>query len=94
MAAYSYRKTDALIVPVASLGDEISVFPDEKKLKKFCLENGADIVLIKEAVGKQCFFGKKDGRTAFPRGSPGGAARDLNLNWRWKNVQGEDRQVF
>ena len=35
-----------LIVPVASLQEEITLFPDEGMLKEFCLANGIDIVLI------------------------------------------------
>lgn len=41
-----------LIVPVNTFEKEISVFPDEKELKEFCLANGIDIILIfsKEAA--------------------------------------------
>lgn len=35
-----------LIVPVRNFKDEISVFPNEKTLKTFCLQNGIDIILI------------------------------------------------
>ncbi len=35
-----------LIVPVASLADEISVFPDEAQLKAFCEAQHIDIILI------------------------------------------------
>ena len=35
-----------LIVPVAGLQAEIKVFPDERRLRDFCKEIGADIVLI------------------------------------------------
>ncbi len=35
-----------LIIPVAHLADEISVFPDEARLKAFCETQGVDIVLI------------------------------------------------
>ena len=35
-----------LIVPVSSLQNEIDLFPDEKSLKKFCLANDIDIILI------------------------------------------------
>jgi len=35
-----------LIVPVATLNDEINVFPNEKNLKNFCLQNKIDIILI------------------------------------------------
>ena len=35
-----------LIVPLCDLATEISVFPDERQLKQFCAENGADIILI------------------------------------------------
>ena len=35
-----------LIVPITALDDEIHVFPDELKLKGFCLNNRVDIVLI------------------------------------------------
>lgn len=35
-----------LIVPVAHLADEISVFPDEARLKAFCEAQGIDIILI------------------------------------------------
>ncbi|HEX2947096.1 MAG TPA: PhzF family phenazine biosynthesis isomerase [Clostridia bacterium] len=34
-----------LIVPVSNLKDEIGMFPDEKKLKDFCLANNIDIIL-------------------------------------------------
>ncbi len=35
-----------LIVPIASLTDEISVYPDEPALKAFCESAGIDIILI------------------------------------------------
>jgi len=35
-----------LIVPLVNLDDEISVFPNEQRLKDFCLNNGIDIILI------------------------------------------------
>lgn len=35
-----------LIVPIASLADEISVYPDEPSLKAFCESAGIDIILI------------------------------------------------
>ncbi|MEI7883813.1 MAG: PhzF family phenazine biosynthesis isomerase [Clostridia bacterium] len=35
-----------LIVPIVTLADEINVFPNEQKLKKFCLDNSLDIILI------------------------------------------------
>ncbi len=35
-----------LIVPLNDYKLEISLFPDEKKLKEFCLDNGIDIILI------------------------------------------------
>ncbi len=35
-----------LIVPIASLDDEISVYPDEPALKAFCESAGIDIILI------------------------------------------------
>lgn len=35
-----------LIVPISTLEDEINIFPDEQILKKFCIYNGIDIVLI------------------------------------------------
>lgn len=35
-----------LIIPIASLEDEINTFPNEQMLKNFCLNNGIDIVLI------------------------------------------------
>lgn len=35
-----------LIVPLATLADEINVFPDEQRLKSFCLANKLDIILI------------------------------------------------
>lgn len=35
-----------LIVPVKSLADEISVYPDEPQLKAFCEANNIDIILI------------------------------------------------
>ena len=37
---------NTLIVPLANLEQETHVFPDEQKLKAFCLENGIDIILI------------------------------------------------
>ena len=33
-------------VPIANLGLEISMSPDEQKLKEFCLAQGIDIVLV------------------------------------------------
>jgi PhzF family phenazine biosynthesis protein len=35
-----------LIIPIASLEDEINIFPKEQLLKDFCLNNGIDIILI------------------------------------------------
>ena len=35
-----------LIVPLAGLADVLSTWPDEPELKKFCLGNGIDIILI------------------------------------------------
>ena len=35
-----------LTVPLVHLDDGISVFPDERRLKEFCLHHGIDIVLI------------------------------------------------
>jgi PhzF family phenazine biosynthesis protein len=35
-----------LIIPIASLEDEIKLFPNEQILKNFCLVNGIDIILI------------------------------------------------
>lgn len=42
-----------LIVPLRDLPTEISVFPDEQKLKRFCLDNAVDIILIFSAETKQ-----------------------------------------
>jgi PhzF family phenazine biosynthesis protein len=35
-----------LIVPIRSFEKEISIYPNEKKLKEFCLNNEVDIILI------------------------------------------------
>ncbi|MCL1822803.1 MAG: PhzF family phenazine biosynthesis isomerase [Oscillospiraceae bacterium] len=35
-----------LIIPIAAFQDEINIFPNEQILKKFCLNNGIDIILI------------------------------------------------
>jgi len=35
-----------LIVPVSQLEKEVSVFPDQAKLREFCINNGVDIILI------------------------------------------------
>ena len=35
-----------LIVPIATLQDEINIFPNEENLKVFCLNNQVDIILI------------------------------------------------
>ena len=35
-----------LIIPITFLKDEIKIFPNEQILKKFCLMNGIDIILI------------------------------------------------
>ncbi len=35
-----------LLIPVSKLDKEISVFPDEVKLREFCIKNGIDIILI------------------------------------------------
>jgi PhzF family phenazine biosynthesis protein len=47
---YSLDKINAglstLIVPIASLQDEISIFPNETALKAFCEQNEIDIILI------------------------------------------------
>lgn len=46
-----------LIVPLNDYETEISIFPDEKQLKKFCLDNGIDIVLIfSEETGQAGFM--------------------------------------
>jgi PhzF family phenazine biosynthesis protein len=37
---------NTLIVPLADLKTEISIFPDERRLKAFCIGNGIDIVLV------------------------------------------------
>ena len=42
-----------LIVPLRGLTTEVSVFPDEKALKGFCQEQGADILLIFCAEAQQ-----------------------------------------
>ncbi len=35
-----------LIVPIATLDDEIHMFPDEQQVKAFCIHNDIDIVLV------------------------------------------------
>ncbi|MFB0919351.1 MAG: PhzF family phenazine biosynthesis isomerase [Oscillospiraceae bacterium] len=49
-ATYPIDMIDAglrtLIVPIATLKDEINIFPDELILKEFCLDNQIDIILI------------------------------------------------
>lgn len=35
-----------LIVPISNLKDEVNIFPNEQKLKKFCMDNDIDIILI------------------------------------------------
>jgi PhzF family phenazine biosynthesis protein len=35
-----------LIIPIATLKDEINIFPNEQSLKNFCLKNEIDIILI------------------------------------------------
>ena len=35
-----------LIVPIAKLNDEVSVYPEMEGLERFCLRNGIDIILI------------------------------------------------
>jgi len=35
-----------LIIPIADFKDEINTFPDEQRLKDFCLSSGIDIILI------------------------------------------------
>jgi PhzF family phenazine biosynthesis protein len=49
-SAYPIEIIDAglktLITPIATLDDEFNVFPDEQKLKQFCLNNNLDIILI------------------------------------------------
>ena len=35
-----------LIVPIKNINDEINIFPNEQKLKTFCLNNEVDIILI------------------------------------------------
>lgn len=48
--AYKVEVIDAglktLIVPIKTLSKEISVYPQEKVLKHFCMEQGIDIILI------------------------------------------------
>lgn len=48
--SYSIDLIDAglrtLIVPLVNLDNEITVFPNEQRLKDFCLNNGLDIILI------------------------------------------------
>ena len=45
-----------LIVPLNNYNLEISIFPDEKQLKRFCIDKGIDIVLI---------FTKETGQAGF-----------------------------
>jgi len=47
-----------LIVPINSLKEEINIFPAEQELKKFCINNEIDIILIysSETDNKQCFI--------------------------------------
>jgi PhzF family phenazine biosynthesis protein len=35
-----------LIVPISALSNEVSIFPDERRLKNFSLENDIDVILI------------------------------------------------
>lgn len=35
-----------LLVPITSLQEEINMFPDEQKLKQFCLKTNIDIILV------------------------------------------------
>ena len=37
---------NTLIVPIKTLEDEISMYPDEQRLREFCLKQGIDIVLV------------------------------------------------
>jgi len=41
-----YAGLATLIVPITTLYDEINIFPHEQNLKKFCLDNKIDIILI------------------------------------------------
>lgn len=35
-----------LIIPISDLETEVSLYPNEERLKEFCLDNGIDIILI------------------------------------------------
>ncbi|MDF2674599.1 MAG: phenazine biosynthesis protein PhzF family, partial [Clostridiales bacterium] len=44
-----------LIIPISQFEKEVSIFPNEAQLKKFCIDKGIDIILIfsKEASSRE-----------------------------------------
>ncbi|NLB52818.1 MAG: PhzF family phenazine biosynthesis protein [Syntrophomonadaceae bacterium] len=94
---YSIDLIDAglatLIVPVATLADEINVFPQEQKLKRFCLENELDIILIfstevedKKNIAHTRVFAPKFGYLEDPATGSGNSAFAYYMlkNGMWK----------
>lgn len=97
-----------LIVPLASLRDEITLFPDERVLKKFCLANDIDIVLIyslevenSASKAHTRVFAPKFGYLEDPATGSGNSAFGYymlkNNLWRGENIsieQGGQDRVF
>lgn len=86
-----------LIVPVVSLPHEINVFPNEQRLKKFCLDNKIDIVLIfstevkdKKNIAHTRIFAPKFGYLEDPATGSGNSAFGYymlkNNMWKGENV--------
>jgi PhzF family phenazine biosynthesis protein len=79
-----------LIVPISSFEKEISIYPNEKKLKEFCLINELDIILIfsKNAANSNCIahtrvFAPKFGYLEDPATGSGNSAF---ANYLFKNA--------
>lgn len=86
-----------LIIPIVSLSDEINIFPDEERLKEFCLNNNIDIILIfskevrnSENVAHTRVFAPKFGYLEDPATGSGNSAFGYymlkNSMWEGDNI--------
>lgn len=97
-----------LLVPIEKLADEVSIYPEEERLKEFCLDAGIDIILAYcfETSKPECFahsrvFAPKFGYLEDPATGTGNSAFGYLMynNGTWKGEpiiieQGGDNRVF
>ena len=97
-----------LIVPIEKYQDEINIFPDEKRLKKFCINNSIDIILIfslevqdKNNIAHTRVFAPKFGYLEDPATGSGNSAFGYymlkNKIWNGENIsveQGGRDRIF